>query len=178
MPAPLWHHELSGKGEQMGRTQPAKETLIEQVIRFCRVVSACEREALCCGPVTVQQCVALQTLLTGPATVSQLATAVGGSVSATTRLVDGLVKRDFVTKQRDPEDGRKVVVVLPPAGKAQGESLRMMTELAVDQVLQHIPADKIEMVTESLDLLRAAAEACFGPGNESQTGVNDRPGSV
>lgn len=147
----------------MGERQPAKEALIEQVIRFCRVVSACEREALCCGPVTVQQCVALQALLTGPATVSSLATAVGGSVSATTRLVDGLVKRGFASKERDPEDGRKVVVVLTDEGQAQGSALRSMTEVAIERVLQHLPADKLSMVTESLDLLGAAAEACFDP---------------
>jgi DNA-binding MarR family transcriptional regulator len=131
-----------------------------ELIAVCRMVGAFEREAICCGTVTVQQCVALQDLLSGPRTVQELAAATGVTSSATTRLVDGLEKRGWAERRRDSEDRRKVFVALTDDGTAEASRLRGLTELAAGAILGRIPRGRHTEVLRVLAEVRAAvAEA-------------------
>ncbi len=51
-------------------------------------------------------------------TVSDLADAIGRSPSATSRLVDGLVRRRFVERRPETEDRRQRTIWLTPRGRA------------------------------------------------------------
>ena len=62
---------------------------VDDLVALCRYFGMFERERVCCGTVTVQQCVVLQSLLVGPSEVGPLAESVGSSPSAMTRLLDG-----------------------------------------------------------------------------------------
>lgn len=150
--------------ELQDHSQETRSELTDEIIRFCRVVSAVERDAICCGDVTLQQCVALQALLDGPMTNSGLASLVGASVSATTRLISGLMKRGFVTRGADPADRRRVVLALTDAGVQRAGELRGTTEGVVDELLARIPADQVESLRVAFTILREAAEEGFGPG--------------
>jgi len=133
------------------------------LVTISRAYASLERDGVCCGTVTVSQCMVLQTLLDGPADLSTLSAAVGLSNSAGTRLVDSLEQRSLVVRERDPSDRRRVVAVLTAAGRDEAARLRALTEQAVTGVLDLIAPGERAQVVHSLELL-ATAIARVDPG--------------
>ncbi|HEU0244403.1 MAG TPA: MarR family transcriptional regulator, partial [Candidatus Limnocylindrales bacterium] len=82
------------------------------------------------------QLAALYVLAEGSTTtVADLAEAIGRSPSATSRLVDGLVKRRLVERRREEDDGRLRTVWLTPRGHA---ILRMVDRARAEQFLSAV----------------------------------------
>jgi len=131
---------------------------VDDIIAFGRLFAQWERDQVCCGTVTIPQCVVLQALRDGPTEVAPLARTAGSSPSAMTRLLDGLVGRGFVTRQRDPADRRRVQVTLTAEGRVEADRLRALTVCTLDLVMQKIPAEQREQVRQSLSLVRKALE--------------------
>jgi len=129
-----------------------------ELVRISRFFGAFERDTVCCGTTTVSQCVVLQHLLVAPQAMTSLAGFTGMSISAMTRLVDGLERKGLVARERDPQDRRRVVVRLSADGAQEAERLRELTHQAIAAVLEHIPVTKHSQVLESLQLIRAAME--------------------
>lgn len=132
---------------------------VDELVALCRIFGRFEREQVCGGSVTVQQCVVLQALLAGPSDVGALADSVFSSRSAMTRLLDGLVRRDWIQRERDTRDRRRVHVELTPEGRAEAERLRLLTAQTIAVVIGQIPEDKRGQVLESVRLVRQAMEA-------------------
>ena len=79
------------------------------------------------------QLAALYVLAEGSTTtVADLAEAIGRSASATSRLVDGLVRRRLVERRREDDDGRLRSVWLTPRGQA---ILRIVDRARAEQFL-------------------------------------------
>jgi len=127
-----------------------------ELISIFRAFGVAERETVCCGTVTVPQCVVLQKLLEEPGDISSLAERVGVTMSAMTRLVDGLERRGWVTRVRSDDDRRKVVVQLTDDGRHEAARLRDLSDQLVGLILARIPEEKHAQVIESLRLVRAA----------------------
>ena len=143
----------------------------EDLIAISRSFGLLERDQVCCGTVTMPQCVTLQALLAGAVEVTALAREVGNSPSAMTRLVDGLHQRGWVERLRDDEDRRRVRVALTEAGRAEADRLRALTDRGLAVIFDGIPMEKQPQVLESIALLRAAIEGarsglegCCGSG--------------
>ena len=139
--------------------------VVDDLVALCRHFGMAERDQVCCGTVTVQQCVCLQVLLTGPSEAKPLADRLGSSPSATTRLVDGLVKHGWVERARDASDRRKVSVQLTVEGEAEAQRLRGLTGQMVAAVMAVIPAEKHAQIAESLRLIRGARRGDSGRGS-------------
>jgi len=133
-------------------------SLVEDIIAFCRMFSSFEREEICCGTVSPAQCVLLQTLTEGEWDVSTLASHARVTKGAMTRLVDGLEKRGWVTREKAEDDGRRVLVSLTPDGKKEAKRLHRLTEQSIATILNRIPKSDRTQVIRSLNLLRTAAE--------------------
>jgi len=133
-------------------------SLVEDIIAFCRMFSSFEREEICCGTVSPAQCVVLQTLTEGEWDVSALASHARVTKGAMTRLVDGLEKRGWVTREKAEDDGRRVLVSLTPDGKKEAKRLHRLTEQSITTILNRIPKSDRTQVIRSLNLLRTAAE--------------------
>ena len=131
---------------------------VDDLVALCRYFAMFERERVCCGTVTVQQCVVLQALLDGPSEIGPLADGVGSSPSAMTRLLDGLVSRGWVERVRAEKDRRCVHVSLTKAGRDEAKRLRGLTVGAIDLVLAEIPKNKRAQVIESVGLVKNAIE--------------------
>ncbi len=148
----------------------------DDFLDVCRAFGALERALVCCGGVSVPQCVLLQELLRGDAEVSELARCTGVSTSAMTRLIDGLERRGSVERSRAAGDRRRVSVRLTPEGRREAEELRARTESVVAGLFAKLPRDRRAQVRESLKLLAAALlpslsccgssklNACAAPG--------------
>jgi DNA-binding MarR family transcriptional regulator len=138
--------------------------LVDELIRIGRFYARFEQlMAQCCGSISVSQCTVLQELSAGGQSVSELAGHAGLSVSAMTRLLDALEKRNLVERRRSTEDRRRVEVVLTGAGGAEAGRLRDMTTAVVSQVLQAIPAEDRAGVVTSMSQLRSAMESVSDP---------------
>ena len=129
------------------------------LVAICRAFAVAEKAQICGGEVSVPQCVALQTLAEkGPQDNGSLAEELSSSISATTRLVDGLEKRDWVVREKDPEDRRRVLVSLTDEGEQQAEDLLDTCRSALMGVLGRIPTHKQSEVIEAVGVLRDAIE--------------------
>ncbi len=117
-----------------------------------------ERDEVCCGTVTVAQCLVLQTLLEGTWDVSTLASHARVTKGAMTRLLDGLESRGFIERQQDPDDGRRWLIELTAAGKKEASRLARMTENAVDMIMSRMPKDMRKPAAAVISNLRKAAE--------------------
>lgn len=132
------------------------EPFVRALLELFRELGLFERDAICCGTVTVQQCFALQILLEGPCDNSALAERTGVAASSTTRLVDGMKRHGWVERTQDPDDRRHILIALTPAGRKQAKRLRDLTENRVGALLEAIPARKRAQVVESVELIRDA----------------------
>jgi len=130
----------------------------DELVGLSRLFGVFERDAICCGSVSVSQCVVLQTLLAEPADVSNLARALGVTNSAMTRLLDGLEQRELVARERTSDDRRRVHLTLTEPGRMEAERLRDLTRQAVKNMLAQIPEAKHAQVLESIELVRGALD--------------------
>lgn len=129
----------------------------EELVAISRALGVYEKEAVCCGTVTVPQCVAMQDLAAaGPRDVTTLAARLGVTKGAVTRLIDGLERRGFVERLRSGEDRRRVEVGLTDEGRREAQRLLGLSDAAVGAVLSQIPGEKHALVLEALRLLRVA----------------------
>ena len=133
-------------------------TLVDDVVAFCRMFAMLERDQVCCGTVTVAQCVVLQTLLEGTWDASSLASHARVTKGAMTRLIDGLESRGFVERQQDPDDGRRWLIELTASGTKEARRLAGMTENAVALIMSRMPKDMRKPVVAMIADLRKAAE--------------------
>jgi DNA-binding MarR family transcriptional regulator len=132
--------------------------LVDDLVAFCRMFAVLEREQVCCGSVTVAQCLVLQTLLEGTWDVSALASHARVTKGAMTRLLDGLEERGFVRRHQDPQDGRRWVIGLTANGKKEARRLAGMTEDAVERVMSRLPRGRRKPAAAMISDLRKAAE--------------------
>lgn len=90
-------------------------------------------------------------------TVRELAERVGRSVSATSRLVDHLVRRDLVDRWEDPDDRRVRRIALTARGGAvlrQAERTRAAAQL---RLMTHLTAEERTLVNRAMVLLGETA---------------------
>ena len=137
-------------------------TLVDDVVAFCRMFAMLERDQVCCGTVTVAQCVVLQTLLEGTWDASTLASHARVTKGAMTRLLDGLESREFVERHQDPEDGRRWLIELTATGTKEARRLAGMTENAVALIMSRMPKDMRKPTVAMISELRKAAEEVRG----------------
>ncbi len=131
----------------------------DELIRISRLFSLYERDAVCCGTVTVAQCLALQHLRAGPLENAALAGAAGVTPGAATRLVDGLTRRGWAERTRGEVDRRQVHIALTDAGRGEADRLRELTERAVAAVVARVPEARRADVLDAVTVLREAMEA-------------------
>ena len=134
----------------------------DELSAICRHFALFEKLQVCCGDVTVPQCSVLQELRSGPLDMSTLSARSGSSVSAMTRLVDGLDKRGWTERARDEIDRRRVVVRLTKTGTQQADVLRAMTDGMVQQLFDRMPKNKRKQIVESMRLVREAMDDLRG----------------
>jgi MarR family transcriptional regulator for hemolysin len=83
----------------------------------------------------------------------------GVSLGSVTGLVDGLVERDLVRRDEDPEDRRQKLARLTP--KAQARLRRMERERSVvaTRLLRRMPLDDLQALRQGLVALATTAGA-------------------
>lgn len=130
-----------------------------------RIYQYRDRDRICCHDVSVTQCHALELLVErGPLRSQALATALRLDKSTTTRVVDALVRKDYVERLADPDDAR--AVQLRPTRRGRALHQRINDELVAQQaaLLQDLDPRLRAGVTDVVRRVARAAQARFGSG--------------
>jgi DNA-binding MarR family transcriptional regulator len=131
--------------------------------RLARFINQLMREQLGCGPVTVQQCYTLETLMAGPRSMKSLASEVAIHQSKLTRVVEKLEKQDLVRRRRPPDNQRSVEVQITDSGKQIYSILDDAGSQMISDLLDHIPRERQVTIVEAME---EVAEL-LNPGNEA-----------
>jgi DNA-binding MarR family transcriptional regulator len=93
-----------------------------------------------------------------PVSMTDLAGHMGVTVATMSLAIDRLEGRRYVRRDRDPQDGRRVLLRITPAGVHLREAKSVLDPVRVEQVLAHLsPADR-EAALKGLELLARASE--------------------
>ena len=126
-------------------------TLHRALTDFVRQYQFRNRNEICCYGVTVSQCYLLDALATrGPLSMQELASHLCLKISTVTRLVDGLVKKKLVRRQKDSEDRRVVRAELTEAGQKTQEKITDDLLATQEQILLSMPENVREEVVRAI----------------------------
>ena len=110
---------------------------------------------------TLSQTRLLRRLRRGPRGLGELGE-LGHSPAALTRLIDRLEDRGLVSRQRDVQDRRRVMVRLEPAGQRLVGETRMLRDSGVHRAIEAMSADDRKRLLVSLQGLVDAVRATAG----------------
>jgi DNA-binding MarR family transcriptional regulator len=115
--------------------------------------------------------------LEGPS-VSQLAERMGTTLSAASRLVEGLVEKGYVERETAGDDRRRLVLGLTEQGQKELESVHIKAAGFLADKLQAMTPTECAVVNLAMDLLRAQIAASQNePGKKSSPEPGDEPRS-
>ncbi len=101
------------------------------------------------------------------ASLSEIAEHLGLTLPSTSKLIDGLVARHMVTRQMDPEDRRRVPLVLTTLGRSSMQSAYQATESRLAERLVVLPASERRLIIEAMQVLASV----FGSDREARTAL-------
>jgi DNA-binding MarR family transcriptional regulator len=123
------------------------------VSRLAREFTKLMRDQTACGPVTVQQCYALQALTGGSRSMGDLAAEVALHQSTLTRVIEKLEKLGLVRRNRNETDQRSVGVEITAAGRDAYAVIDRDSKRTVAALLGLIAEERREGVVDALDTL-------------------------
>src|SRR4051812_23892471 len=139
----------------------AEHELTEALHEFFRATRRARgRAAAASSPdgLSIAQYHLLEPLAGGPRTNRELAEQAGISAPTATRMVDGLLQRDLVTRIEDPTDRRAVVISLTGAGRAALTRKEREYATRTRRIAAALEADEQRVATDLLRRLAAVIE--------------------
>ena len=151
---------------QIAESPPSddEKEIDQQVLRFHReIVELVKKyqfrdrnEIICCG-ISVSQCYILEALhRNGPMTMNLLAEKMHLSVSTLTRVVEHLVKKQLVRREKKPSDRRFHSIGLTEKGEWLYQSSWQNIFDSEKIIMKHFPADRRELLIDLLAKLNRA----------------------
>lgn len=136
--------------------------LQQAVADLVRVYQFRDRDRICCHDISVTQCYALETLVEhGGMRLSALAERLFLDKSTTSRVVNALVRKEYVEQRTDASDGRATVI----SATRQGRRLcaRITSDLVDQQrqLLEDLAPEIRGAVVQVIQRLARAADARF-----------------
>ncbi|AVP96249.1 MarR family transcriptional regulator [Ahniella affigens] len=130
-----------------------------------RVYQFRDRDQICCYDISVTQCYALETLVEqGPMRSKSLSDALKLDKSTTTRVVDALVRKDYVARLPDADDARAVSLKVTASGRRLYERINGALIAQQADLLRGLEPGVRAAATEVIRRLAKAAEARFVSG--------------
>lgn len=90
------------------------------------------------------------------ASLSLVSNHLGSTISSTSKLIDGLVGRKYITREIAAEDRRRVILVLTALGEATLGSVHQSVVTCLADILRGLSASDRATVTRAMELLRSA----------------------
>lgn len=143
---------------------PGQESIVIELLwELSRVLRACQHENICGEGITFQQFRILDGIACGRAgRMSDLSGLLDVDKSTVTRLLEPLVRRGLVSKERSPHDPRTCLLSLTRAGQEVYLRARDCLQDFGARVEQAIPEkDRKQVVLAVKEFLQAVNSACY-----------------
>lgn len=129
-----------------------------------RVERALAEQSSCCG-VTPAQCHAVLALEeAGQSSLGELAAALELDSSTLSRTIDGLVKEGLAERREDPDNRRRAIVSLSPAGEAAAARINEACDRYYRSLLSSLSETDAVGVVRAVPILAEALRAWSGVG--------------
>ncbi len=135
-------------GGARARTPEAFNLIARVATRFARNVDAALNHAR--PGLSLPQYRILVLLADGPSCPRDLAEIVHVSSATISSVLDGLAARGYLRRERDPADGRKIIVRLTPQGTRVLANANQAVEARIEDISRFLPPDQVE---RSVDVL-------------------------
>ncbi|MGH8281008.1 MAG: MarR family winged helix-turn-helix transcriptional regulator [Gammaproteobacteria bacterium] len=135
------------------------EDILLALRRIMRSMDISSRQLISERGLTTPQLICLQSLQDqGPMTTGKLAQAVTLSSATVTGILDRLELRGLVTRERRPEDKRRVVVAVTAAGAAAAEAAPSHLAKRFTEALARLPKDDRSEILRVIQYLADLAD--------------------
>ncbi|MDR7120805.1 MarR family transcriptional regulator [Rheinheimera soli] len=135
---------------QLQQDATALYEAVNQLVRFYQFR---DRDLICCHDVSVTQCYALEFLAEhGSLRLQQLAELMLLDKSTSSRVVDSLVKKGYVTRIADINDRRAVALTVTDKGVALYQQIRAELIAQEQQLIAHLSPETRQA---SIEVIRA-----------------------
>jgi DNA-binding MarR family transcriptional regulator len=124
---------------------------------------------------------AMVQLADAPMTMSELARALGASLSSMSGIVDRIEARGLIERERSGDDRRVVRVHLTPAGRDWLCEMESMRRDRIERVLGHLDDERLVRLSAALDDLLgafAAVDAAEASSHDQKTEDVPTPGAA
>jgi|AntDeeMinimDraft_5_1070356.scaffolds.fasta_scaffold05453_3 DNA-binding MarR family transcriptional regulator len=91
--------------------------------------------------------------------LQDLAEIVDKDKSAVLRHIDGLEEHHYVARSKDPDDGRRKLLLITKKGIKQLDKAEQVAERVNDELTDHIPATKLDEYQKHIDIIYEKAIA-------------------
>jgi len=139
------------------RTDARLAVVISQ--HFRKLLQIDRKETACHGVSLSQHYVIDALQRKNELTMKKLSNEVGLTMSTLTRIVDGLVRKGYITRYPGKQDRRKVCVILTENGKLLAEELKRCSKAFWAKVLESIPDEKKREIIQGFKLLNEALDS-------------------
>lgn len=119
-----------------------------------------DRKETACHGVTLSQHYVIDALeRKNELTMNELSAEVGLAMSTLTRIVDGLVRKGYISRYPSEHDRRKVCVTLTNEGTSLSKNLRDCSEAFWAKILESVPAEKKREMIDSFKIINDALDS-------------------
>ncbi len=149
----------------MKKTKQNNQEILTLISDLCQVIRFCRQDAVFCEDVTFTQFLILnQVAKKGTLKMLELHQILAVDKSTTTRLMNPLVRKGLIKRERSDHDSRAANLILTPAGKEVHGKVWLCLENFVDAIGGGIPdekkADVYEAVKLFINAVKNASSAC------------------
>lgn len=88
------------------------------------------------------------------ASLSDVASHLGLTLPTMSKMVDGLVKRELVAREGDPNDRRRVILRMTDPGKSAFETAKRQTNARLAEMLKTLTPDEQAAIVSALRIIR------------------------
>lgn len=148
------------EGVRTGIHEAEASALHSALADFVRVFQFRERVHVADHDLSPQQCSALEAVVKGgPSTLATVSGRLLLDKSTTSRIVDGLERKGYIVRRRDPLDGRAIRITATDAGRAISERVRQNLVHETCGVLESLSPDSRRDAARLLSHLTSAVSA-------------------
>lgn len=149
-----------------GLQHQCASTVMDTFHTMMRIVGPEARKRSSLG-LSMQQFRAMKTIeMNTGASLSLVSEHLGGTLSATSKLVDGLVERGYIRRKTAEDDRRKLILALTEAGETILATVHIEVISCLGEKLAALTPGECGMLNLAMDILRSALAAPTGQSTQ------------
>ncbi len=136
--------------------------LLTVIFEMSKTTRCCQQDLLFCEGITFTQFYILELVAqNGSLKLTELHTLLSVEKSTTTRLIEPLVKQEFLKRARDITDARIITITLSKKGEEVRDQFWKCLNNFLDLVKEEIGQDNLEDIMKSVEVFLKAIKVVF-----------------